>query len=174
MSDQPDAETPAWQHTTISSDRYPCLWRDSNPIPQTSGCRPMPLTMQPLGLAFLAFSRLQIQFGTQYYNATVQCSKCLFISCLQKSEFSIWKMDEGWEFKTYESQGPPVCDFPLPSSFMSPNADFPGATTESKDISSPCICIMVMFLMRVQRTAISCLLLSIHIFGKIRDFFMFL
>jgi hypothetical protein len=33
---------------------------------------------------------------------------------------------------------------------------------------------MVMFLMRVQRTAISCLLLSIHIFGKIRDFFMFL
>ena len=73
----------------------------------------------------------------------------------------------------YESQGPPVCNSPLPSSFMSPNADFPGATTKRKDIFPPYIFIMVMFLMRVQRTAISCLMLSIHIFGKIRDFLYF-
>jgi len=30
-SDQPDAETSTWQHTTLTRDRYQCPWRDSNP-----------------------------------------------------------------------------------------------------------------------------------------------
>jgi hypothetical protein len=30
-SDQPDAETTTWQHTIFTSDRPPCLRRDSNP-----------------------------------------------------------------------------------------------------------------------------------------------
>ena len=30
-SDQPDAETSTWQHTTLTTDKHPCGWRDSNP-----------------------------------------------------------------------------------------------------------------------------------------------
>jgi hypothetical protein len=42
-SDQPDAETSNLQHTTLTTDRYPCPWRDSNPQPlQASGRRPTP------------------------------------------------------------------------------------------------------------------------------------
>ena len=33
-SDQPDAETCTWQHTTLTRDRRLCLWRDSNPQSQ--------------------------------------------------------------------------------------------------------------------------------------------
>jgi hypothetical protein len=51
---------------------------------------------------------------------------------------------------------------------MSPKAVSPVGTTKRKYIFSPCICIRVMFLMKVQRNAISCLMLSIHIFGKIK------
>jgi len=29
-SDQPDAETSTWQHMTLTRDRHPCPWRDSN------------------------------------------------------------------------------------------------------------------------------------------------
>ena len=36
MSDQPVAGTSAWQHTTITTDKRLCLWRDSNPQPQTA------------------------------------------------------------------------------------------------------------------------------------------
>jgi len=32
-SDQPDAETPTWLHTTLARDKHPCPWRDS--IPQS-------------------------------------------------------------------------------------------------------------------------------------------
>jgi len=32
--DQPDAETLIWQHTTLTTDRYSCLRRDSNPHSQ--------------------------------------------------------------------------------------------------------------------------------------------
>jgi len=42
-SDQPDAETSTWQHTTLTTDRHPCLRRDSNPQSQkASGRRPTP------------------------------------------------------------------------------------------------------------------------------------
>jgi len=30
-SDQPVAETSTWQNTTITTDKYPCPWWDSNP-----------------------------------------------------------------------------------------------------------------------------------------------
>jgi len=32
-SDQLVAETSTWQHTTLTTDRHPCHWRDSNPQP---------------------------------------------------------------------------------------------------------------------------------------------
>jgi hypothetical protein len=39
-SDQPDAETSTWKHTTLSTDRHPCPWWDSNPQSQkASGLR---------------------------------------------------------------------------------------------------------------------------------------
>jgi len=30
-SNQPDAQTSTWQHTTLSRDRHPCSHRDLNP-----------------------------------------------------------------------------------------------------------------------------------------------
>ena len=43
MSDQPDAQTSTWQHTTLTRDRHPCPRRDSNPQFQpASGRRPTP------------------------------------------------------------------------------------------------------------------------------------
>ena len=33
-SDQPDAETSTWHHTTFTTERYPCLRQDSNPQSQ--------------------------------------------------------------------------------------------------------------------------------------------
>jgi hypothetical protein len=42
-SDQPDAETSTWQHTTVTRDRHPYLRRDSNPqSQQANGRRPTP------------------------------------------------------------------------------------------------------------------------------------
>ena len=42
-SDQPDAETSTWQHTTLTRDRHPCPWRNSNPqYQQARGRRPTP------------------------------------------------------------------------------------------------------------------------------------
>jgi hypothetical protein len=39
-SDQPDAETSTWQHTTFTTERHPCHRRDSNPqSQQASGHR---------------------------------------------------------------------------------------------------------------------------------------
>ena len=34
MSDRSVAETSTWQHTTLTTDRHPCPWRDSNPRSQ--------------------------------------------------------------------------------------------------------------------------------------------
>jgi len=33
-SDQTVAETSAWQHTTLTTDRHPCRWWNSNPQSQ--------------------------------------------------------------------------------------------------------------------------------------------
>jgi hypothetical protein len=42
-SDQPDAETSTWQHTTFTRDRHPCFRRDSKPkSQQANGSRPTP------------------------------------------------------------------------------------------------------------------------------------
>ena len=53
-SDQPEAETSPWKHTTLSRDRLPCSRRDSKPqSQQASGCRRTPWTARSLGSAFL-------------------------------------------------------------------------------------------------------------------------
>jgi hypothetical protein len=42
-SDQPDAETSTGHHTTLTRDRHPCLWQDSNTQSQQAyGLRPTP------------------------------------------------------------------------------------------------------------------------------------
>jgi len=42
-SDQPVAETSAWQHTTLTRDRQPCPWQDLNPYSlPASGRGPTP------------------------------------------------------------------------------------------------------------------------------------
>jgi hypothetical protein len=52
MSDRSNAKTPMWQHTTLTRDRYPCPWWDSNPqSQQANGGRLKPYTTWPLGLA---------------------------------------------------------------------------------------------------------------------------
>ena len=62
-SDQLVAETSTSQHTTLTTDSYPCPRRDSNPqSQQESGRRPTPLTTRPLGSAeilhtFILFSK---------------------------------------------------------------------------------------------------------------------
>ena len=41
--DQLVAETSTWQHTTLTTDKHPCPWWDSNPQSQKArSCRPMP------------------------------------------------------------------------------------------------------------------------------------
>jgi hypothetical protein len=53
-SDQPDAEISACQHTTLTSDTYPCPWRNSNRQSQpASSHSPTPETARPLGSAFV-------------------------------------------------------------------------------------------------------------------------
>jgi len=47
--DLPNAETSTWQHTTRTTDRYPCHGRDSNPqSQQASDRRPTPPKVWPL------------------------------------------------------------------------------------------------------------------------------
>jgi len=42
-SDQPDAETSTWRHTTLTRDKHPCPQRDSNSQSQQArGRRPTP------------------------------------------------------------------------------------------------------------------------------------
>jgi hypothetical protein len=49
-SDQPDAKTPMWQHTTLTTDRHPCPGLDTNSQSQhANGGRPTPYTARPLG-----------------------------------------------------------------------------------------------------------------------------
>jgi len=50
MSDRPFADTSTWQHTVLTRDRYPCLWRDLNPQSQEeSGHRTTLYTARPPG-----------------------------------------------------------------------------------------------------------------------------
>ena len=49
MSDQPDADTPTWQHTALTTDKHPCPRRDWNPQSQTSSSsRPTSETARPV------------------------------------------------------------------------------------------------------------------------------
>jgi hypothetical protein len=50
-SDQPDAQTSTWQHTTLTTDRHPCNRRDSNPQSQeASGRRLTPFDRAATGI----------------------------------------------------------------------------------------------------------------------------
>ena len=65
--DQPDAQTTIWQHTTLTTDRTPCLRWDSNPqSQQASGRRPTPYTVRPLGPAFFNHSSFYISLYVNY------------------------------------------------------------------------------------------------------------
>jgi hypothetical protein len=67
-SDQLDAETATWQHTTLTRDRYPCPRRDSNPQCQNaSGRRPTPQNARPLGSAHYTVYPQDLLFS-QYFN----------------------------------------------------------------------------------------------------------
>ena len=46
------AQPSTWQHTTLTTDRHPCHWRDSNPQSQ-QGERPQ--TARPLGSATISY-----------------------------------------------------------------------------------------------------------------------
>jgi hypothetical protein len=61
-SDQPDAETSTWQHTTLTGDRHPCFRRDSNPQSQRAATD---LCLRPLGSAvpFIWVRILHISFA---------------------------------------------------------------------------------------------------------------
>jgi hypothetical protein len=68
-SDQPDTNTPMWQHTTLTRDRYPCPRQDSNSqSQQENSCRLMPYTAQPLGSAkmfkYCTYSHGAVGWGT--------------------------------------------------------------------------------------------------------------
>jgi len=59
-SDQPDAKTSIWQHTTLTRDKRPYPGRDWNPqSQQASGRRPTPQTSRPLGPAITPTASLQ-------------------------------------------------------------------------------------------------------------------
>jgi hypothetical protein len=60
--DEPVAETATWQQTTLSTERYPCPRRDSNPhSQQASGCRPTPQTVRLLGsVAWISLDKFSL------------------------------------------------------------------------------------------------------------------
>ena len=66
-SDQPDAETSTWQHTTLTTDIFASR-RVSNPQPQeASGRRPTPQTARPLGTALQYFNSVKLlRQGTSF------------------------------------------------------------------------------------------------------------
>jgi len=58
-SDQPDAKTSTWQHTTLTTDWHPCLRRNSNPqSQQASDRKPTPQTARPPGSELYSTSSL--------------------------------------------------------------------------------------------------------------------
>jgi hypothetical protein len=66
-SDQPDAETSTWQHTTLTSDKHPCPRRNSNPqFQQASGRKPTPWTALPLELAYIVLQHLNVMWCFTY------------------------------------------------------------------------------------------------------------
>ena len=64
-SDQPDAETSTWQHTTVKRDRNAWPRRDSNPQSHQANRRsPTPWTARPLGSAFSNIETENTRTGT--------------------------------------------------------------------------------------------------------------
>jgi hypothetical protein len=107
------AETPTWQRSTLTTDKHPCPRRDSNPqSQQASGRRLTPYSARSLGKAFLTFSRHKIQFGTQFYSATVRQIE-MFVSCAGSPNLAYERRMRGENLqrtrvRLYESRGLPV------------------------------------------------------------------
>ena len=81
-SDEPNTETCAWEHTTLTRDRYPCPRRDLNlQSQQASGRRPTPWTVQPLG------SGVALQ-GYIWKLAVRVSSFMMLVPCVTISHFS--------------------------------------------------------------------------------------
>jgi hypothetical protein len=73
-SDQTDAGTSTWQHTTVTRDTHPCPPRDSNPqSQQASGRRPTLQTVRPLGSAVNQIHprNLRLIFRRQFWPASI-------------------------------------------------------------------------------------------------------
>ena len=66
-SDQPDAETSTWQHTTLTSDKNPCSRGDANSqSQQASGSWPTPWTAGPLGSTCCCKWVCSVKFGFNF------------------------------------------------------------------------------------------------------------
>jgi len=82
-SDQPDADTSTWQHTTITWHKHPCLQQDSYPhSQQTSHRRPKPETVRPLGSTVhrsvsMKYSSMSLYQRIQ--NTDYSVSLCFFV-----------------------------------------------------------------------------------------------
>ena len=79
-SDQLVTETSIWQHTTLTTDKHPCLQWDSNPRSlQASGHRPTPAALLLgsellwLVCAVLGYLRVQILEMVEYWRIAMQC-----------------------------------------------------------------------------------------------------
>jgi len=75
------------------------------PVIPASGRRNSPWIARPLGSAFLAFSRLRIQFGTQLYSATVREFEIFVRQLSTKVRIRRTKDGLGVGFMKYESAG---------------------------------------------------------------------
>jgi hypothetical protein len=77
-SDQPDAETSTWQHTTVTTDRHPCLQRDSNPRSQQRATADSPLRPR------FHWDRHWLSLPDRKLNTSFQRPPCYFLFTLQK------------------------------------------------------------------------------------------
>ena len=71
-SDQLVAETPTWQHTTLTTDIYSCPRRNSNPqSQQASGRRPTPLASYTLSVKLSDFTVWRHTWRKNWVNCAV-------------------------------------------------------------------------------------------------------
>ena len=116
VSDQPDAETSTWQHTTLITDRHPCPSRDWNPQSlQASGRRPTPQAARPPGSSI---SILIVSNMTHYGNR-----RLLLMPCAFKSDFYVtWRTFRSVMTELKQTTPPDMTDHSK-SSYQSVHSD---------------------------------------------------
>jgi len=99
MSDQPITETSTWQHTTLTRDRSPRLWQDSNPqSQQAKDCRSIPWTMGHwIGTFYLYCNKIKCMQTTHFIY--------LPTSALHIHEWEIYNVDRIYSFGFCHSLG---------------------------------------------------------------------